>query len=62
MRTLLTLVLVAVVAAAAGCGGGSSTSLNTAPLTDEQKAKIKEQDRQVDDEENARNTKRPKKS
>ncbi|HUR55271.1 MAG TPA: hypothetical protein VMZ71_14145 [Gemmataceae bacterium] len=41
------LVLLAAIAAA-GCGG---VTPNTAPLTDEQKQKIKEEDRRIDDEE-----------
>ncbi|AWM37473.1 hypothetical protein GobsT_45580 [Gemmata obscuriglobus] len=46
------------VAALVGCG--SKTPLNTAPLTDAEKAAIKAQDQQVDAEENAANTKKKK--
>jgi hypothetical protein len=42
------LVLLAALAAA-GCG--SEVTPNTAPLTDEQKQKIKEEDQRIDDEE-----------
>lgn len=44
------LILAALVAAVSiGCSG--SVAMNTDPLTDEQKQKIKEEDRRVDDEE-----------
>lgn len=47
-RIVLWLVLFGV-AGGAGCGG--KPPLNTAPLTDEQKKAIKEQDKKTDDEE-----------
>jgi len=53
--------LALLVALLAGCGCGRSTTLNTAPLTDEQKREIKENDRKTDEEENGPNTKRQKK-
>jgi hypothetical protein len=43
------LAIVAGAVATAGCGG--KTTMNTAPLTDEQKAQIKAADKSVDDEE-----------
>jgi hypothetical protein len=50
MRKLIPIVLGLGFAAALGCGG-SQPPLNTAPLTDEQKAKVKDEDRQTDDAE-----------
>ncbi len=41
-------------------GCGKSDSMNTAPLTDEQKQQIKANDEKVNEEENALNTKRKK--
>ena len=52
MRTLL---LVALLAAVAGCGGNSKTVLDTTPLTDEQKAKLAQETKQVEDEESPKN-------
>jgi hypothetical protein len=49
MRKLIRLVGLLALAAAAGCG--NSTTLNTAPLTDEEKRKIKEEDQRIDEEE-----------
>lgn len=50
MRNLVLLAGLAAFLGSAGCGGGS-TKLNTAPLTDEQRQKIKEDDKRIDDEE-----------
>jgi hypothetical protein len=44
-------ILLAGILALAAAGCGNSTTLNTAPLTDEEKQKIKEEDRRIDDEE-----------
>lgn len=60
MSRVSQLVAAVVVAAAVGCGP-SQPPINTAPLTDEQKAQIKAQDQQVDADENAANTKKKKK-
>jgi hypothetical protein len=49
MRTLFTAWAAAAAVAAAGCGG--NTTLNTAPLTDEQKAQIKQEDAEREAEE-----------
>ena len=54
-RLLLAVGFVAVV----GCGS-SQPPMNTAPLTDAQKAAMKAQDQKVDEEENAANTKKKK--
>ena len=50
MRLLTSVLLAAACAACLGCGD-SATKIDTSPLTDEQKQKIREQDRQIDDEE-----------
>jgi hypothetical protein len=47
MSRIMTLVLLAGLAWAVGCGR-SSTELNTDPLTDEQKAKIRAEDQQTE--------------
>ena len=50
MSRILTWVLLIGLAGAAGCNGGNPP-MNTAPLTDEQKAKIRAEDKQIEDEE-----------
>ena len=52
MRKLILTALLTV--AAAGCG--PKTVVNTAPLTDEQKAQLRAEDKQIDAEENAPRT------
>ncbi len=61
MRKLLLPLLVVLAAVAAGCGS-PNVSGSTAPLSDEEKRKIAEQDKQIDDEESPGNkTLKPKK-
>jgi hypothetical protein len=50
MRRLVLSAVAVLLAGAVGCGDGRPP-LNTAPLTDEEKQKIKEQDKMIDDEE-----------
>lgn len=50
MRKILLSALPCVALALVGCGSGKST-INTAPLTDAQKAEIKARDAEVDEEE-----------
>jgi hypothetical protein len=54
MRRLLFPLLVLAAAAAVGCDG-PKVSGSTAPLTDEEKRKIAEQDRQIESEESPGN-------
>jgi hypothetical protein len=49
MRNLILVALAAIVFAIVGCGGDSNKPL--APLSDEQKRKIAEEDKRVEDEE-----------
>jgi hypothetical protein len=51
---LLVLALGVMFVGLVGCGG-SGTQLNTAPLTDEQKAQIKADDQRIDEEESPDN-------
>lgn len=63
MRFVRSALALAGALAVAGCGG-SNPPMNKAPLTDAEKAAIKEQDKQVDDEERSGSgtaTKGPKK-
>jgi hypothetical protein len=60
MRTLIVLVALLAPALALGCGK-SSGELNTKDLTDEQKAKIKEDDQRTDADEHGPQTKNLKK-
>ena len=52
-RTLNSLILIAAFAQLSGCGGG--TTINTKPLTEEEKAAIKIEDEKVRDEEGGNN-------
>ncbi|MCI0704947.1 MAG: hypothetical protein L0241_28130 [Planctomycetia bacterium] len=54
MRKILPLGLSLLLAVAIGCGG-NQTQLNTAPLTEEQKRQIAEEDKKIDDEESPGN-------
>jgi hypothetical protein len=49
MRNLILIALTAIVFTAVGCGGDSNKPL--APLSDEQKRKLAEEDKRVEDEE-----------
>jgi hypothetical protein len=51
MKRIIVLFVSILLTGVAGCGGCSKTTLNTAPLSDEEKAQIQEQDRQVEDDE-----------
>jgi predicted small lipoprotein YifL len=50
MRVFAWFVGLLLILGVAGCGG-SKTPLNTTPLSEEQKTKVKQEDQRVDDEE-----------
>ena len=62
MRRLILIPAVAVVVFATGCSGGNKTELNDRQMTEEEKAKMKAEDSQVEDEESQGKVKGGKKA
>ena len=62
MRRLIVFPVVLAVALATGCSGGNKTELNDSQMSEEEKAKMKAEDSQIEDEESQGKVKGGKKA